>query len=207
MNYLIFLFTIFMSNLAGQPIPRVTSIIIDKPAHTLYAMTAEGDTVAAYDCALGRNYGQKQRQGDCKTPEGVFKIVSIENSSAWEGDASGSDYGPWFMRLGGATPWHSIGIHGTNKPATVGTRASLGCIRLNNADLRMLHRMVAPGCDVTILPDTITTDTIFPSAPKPVVKAAATASVSKTKSRKHKYHYPVRKHHKRRAYRRHHRRG
>ncbi|MEZ5080687.1 MAG: L,D-transpeptidase [Thermoleophilia bacterium] len=43
-----------------------------------------------------------------------------------------------------------IAIHGTSLPELIGTRASHGCIRLKNADVRRLSRLVRPGTPVTI---------------------------------------------------------
>lgn len=142
-----------------KPMPHGTyssndvHILIDKPSYRLFVVKGT-DTLAVYPCALGRNYGQKLRSGDCKTPEGIFTICSLEPSSDWGGDASGSDYGPWFFRLKGGVSTH-IGIHGTNKPNTVGTRASLGCIRLHNEDLLALKNQIKVGTVVEILPDTV----------------------------------------------------
>lgn len=198
MNYLLYLLATIIGSMAGVEPEPCTHIVIDKPSYRLYALGEKGDTLAVYPVALGMNYGQKMQDGDHKTPEGEFKIVSIEDSQKWEGDASGSDYGPWFMRLGGLESPH-IGIHGTNKPESIGTRASLGCIRLHNNDLRKLRRMVSVGCKVTITPDTTTTYV----APKPKKKAtvAATAYSGKKsyygkKHRRSRYNYYISRRHK-----------
>ena len=59
-------------------------------------------------------------------------------------------YGPYFIRL--LTPPHrGIGIHGTHAPESIGTRATEGCIRMNNDDLRELRPYVEPGMKVEIL--------------------------------------------------------
>ena len=43
-----------------------------------------------------------------------------------------------------------IGIHGTNKPGSVGDAVSLGCIRLPNDVITRLHEMIPIGTPVTI---------------------------------------------------------
>ena len=59
-------------------------------------------------------------------------------------------YGPYFIRL--LTPPHrGIGIHGTHAPESIGTRATEGCIRMNNDDLRELRPYVEVGMKVEIL--------------------------------------------------------
>ena len=57
----------------------------------------------------------------------------------------------FFIRL--AVPGHKgIGIHGTHLPETVGTRASEGCIRMNNDDLKQLVSLIYPPVTVVITP-------------------------------------------------------
>jgi lipoprotein-anchoring transpeptidase ErfK/SrfK len=48
--------------------------------------------------------------------------------------------------------WTGIGIHGTHNPASIGTLATEGCIRLKNEDLQELRRLVDVGTPVRILP-------------------------------------------------------
>jgi len=102
--------------------------------------------IARFDCCIGRNYGDKQKSGDMRTPESnianPFIITSIENSSWWThdfGDGRGriKAYGQWFMRL--STGFNGIGIHGsTNNEDKVPGRHSEGCIRLRDADIEVL---------------------------------------------------------------------
>ena len=124
-------------------------IVVSKKDLTLSVYEARGnDTIriAGFDCCLGKNFGDKQKRGDMKTPESTlhnpFKIKSIENSSWWThdfGDGRGSikAYGKWFMRL--SSPYTGIGIHGsTNNENSVPGRQSEGCIRLRDKDIETL---------------------------------------------------------------------
>lgn len=141
-------------------------IVIDKPA--LYLSVYEdqqGDTVllARYPVCVGKNYGQKEKSGDMKTPEctfaNPFSITEIVSASSWThdfGDGRGAilAYGNWFMRL--KTPGHKgIGIHGsTNNESSVPGRGSEGCIRLRNDDLDLLKEKYAfVGMKVIVLKD------------------------------------------------------
>ena len=45
-----------------------------------------------------------------------------------------------------------IYIHGTNQEHLIGTPASHGCVRLRNEDMAALHKLVAAGDPVRILP-------------------------------------------------------
>ena len=141
-------------------------IIIDKPAlHLSVYEPQDGDTVliARYPVCVGKNYGQKEKSGDMKTPEctfdNPFSITEIKPASNWThdfGDGRGAilAYGNWFMRL--KTPGHKgIGIHGsTNNESSVPGRGSEGCIRLLNDDLDELKEHYAfVGMKVIILKD------------------------------------------------------
>lgn len=43
-----------------------------------------------------------------------------------------------------------IYIHGTSEEDSIGTPASIGCIRMRNADIIELYRLVKSGCEVLI---------------------------------------------------------
>ena len=130
-------------------------IIMSKKDYYLYVYEAQGrDTVmlARYDCAFGLRVGNKQMRGDKKTPSSTmqkpFTISQIVNASTWRhdfGDGRGNilSYGAWFLRL--VTPGHSgIGIHGsTNNRESVPGRASEGCIRLKDEDIKDLKQNYA----------------------------------------------------------------
>ena len=50
-------------------------------------------------------------------------------------------------------PGHKgIGIHGTHKPESIGTRDTEGCIRLKNEDIDDLRKKVNIGMVVIVLP-------------------------------------------------------
>ena len=115
-------------------------------------------TIAEFPVCLGANFGQKEKEGDRKTPEGSFTVWMIQPSSEWDydyGDGYGKRkgvYGPWFIRL--KTPMSDhIGIHGTIFPETIGMRASEGCIRMRNEDLVKLKEHVKCGMRVDITAD------------------------------------------------------
>lgn len=116
--------------------------------------------MAKWPVALGKNPGQKQVSGDMKTPEGTFPVDEIIDASSWSHDFHDGKgviqhaYGPWFISLDTRSlskgKWEGIGIHGTHDPASIGTRASEGCIRMNNEDLQKLKPCVKVGTKVTI---------------------------------------------------------
>jgi len=108
-----------------------------------------------YDIATGKYPGDKQKVGDCRTPVGKFKIISIERSDTWsydfEDDGLGpivGAYGPWFLRFDGK--WEGIAIHGTHDETTIGKNDTHGCIRMKNRDLVELKKMVYAGYPVEV---------------------------------------------------------
>ncbi|MDE6272986.1 MAG: L,D-transpeptidase [Muribaculaceae bacterium] len=135
----------------------VKEIHVDKQKCVLRVIDNDKIVFSAPVC-VGKNKGQKKRAGDHKTPEGTFKITSIENSSGWDHDFRDGKgkikgaYGPWFFRLNTPQSKH-IGIHGTCFPNSVGTRSSDGCVRLRNSDLKNLKKHVKVGMKVIIHKD------------------------------------------------------
>ena len=141
-----------MSNRLGldEEKPEVR-IVISKTDFTLKVynlMTAE--LLGEYPVTVGKNpdLSDKKEVGDNRTPEGTFKIVSIEDSSAWTYNGELA-YGPWFLRLA-TPPWTGIGIHGTNEPEMLGAPGSRGCIRMDNDDLLKVVSMADVGTVVEI---------------------------------------------------------
>ena len=128
-------------------------IIIDKSDYKL-RLFDDGQQIREYDIAVGKNYGDKERPGDMKTPIGIFAVDEIIDSSYWThdfGDGKGEiadAYGPWFISL--ATPWDGIGIHGTHDPSSIGTNVSEGCVRMYNNDLRELRERIVLDMSVEI---------------------------------------------------------
>lgn len=81
--------------------------------------------------------------GAWKTPSplGVFKI-----SGRFKTEMSG--FGTRFLKLN--VPYGLYGIHGTNKPESIGSNASHGCFRLRTKDAEELYALVSDGTKVYI---------------------------------------------------------
>lgn len=75
------------------------------------------------------------------TPVGVFTITH-----RFSGQMCG--FGTCFLGLN--VPWGNFGIHGTDKPETIGYDASHGCIRMKVADAEELYALVPNGTKVVI---------------------------------------------------------
>ena len=148
-------------------------IVMSKKDYYLYVyQPAGGDTtlVARYDCCFAQRKGQKEREGDMRTPHCTFQqpfhITQIADASTWEhdfGDGRGPirAYGDYFLRL--ETPGHKgIGIHGsTGNAESVPGRASEGCIRLHDSDITDLAENYASVGMMVVIKDEMTDDLPF----------------------------------------------
>lgn len=134
------------------------SLYVDKGAFSISLLDATGKALHTFPVAIGENPGQKQREGDCKTPEGTFTVTWVQDTRGvmydyHDGKGKVEAYGPWFIHL--ETPgFKAIGIHGTcpERDDRIGTRDSKGCIRLHNADLKILIPYVYKDMKVKVVP-------------------------------------------------------
>lgn len=76
------------------------------------------------------------------TPVGNFRVV--HKAVNW-----GTGFGTRWMGLN--VPWGKYGIHGTNKPWSIGRMASHGCIRMHNRDVELLYPWVKHNTEVIIV--------------------------------------------------------
>lgn len=74
------------------------------------------------------------------TPTGTYSIINKKPNP-------GGPFGAIWMGL--SKP--SYGIHGTNKPSSIGHFVSRGCIRMYNRDALALFKLVPIGTQVTIV--------------------------------------------------------
>ena len=140
-----------------EQIHNASFLLIDKEQMCLSIIDYNGVVKHQYEIACGKATGNKKQVGDMKTPEGIFHIEDIQDASSWKhdfkdgkGEIEGA-YGPCFIRLN--VPGHrGIGIHGTHKPESIGTRDTEGCIRLSNEDILDLRSKVNVGMCVIITP-------------------------------------------------------
>lgn len=118
--------------------PAATSIVIDKSDFKLY-WVKDDVLIKAYPIATGR--------AGMETPPAIWKILA-----KYKTDPAGV-YGPRKMRLfrryasgsGYKYVYTAYGIHGTNQPWVIGTKASHGCIRMYNSDVLELWPQVPLG--------------------------------------------------------------
>lgn len=84
--------------------------------------------------------------GKSKTPSPLGEWKIVHKSLNW-----GNGFGTRWMGLN--VPWGIYGIHGTNKPGSIGSYASHGCIRMFNQQVEELYPLVSVGTRVRIVED------------------------------------------------------
>lgn len=111
-----------------SPSPARITISLSAKILSLYR---EGKFVKSYPIAIGKP--------STPTPRGTYIIVNKQINPG----------GPFGTRWMGLSRPH-YGIHGNNNPASIGTAASNGCIRMYNEDVNELFNQVAVGTVVNI---------------------------------------------------------
>ncbi|MFC0213661.1 L,D-transpeptidase [Paenibacillus chartarius] len=105
-------------------------IIVDLSALRLYVLEAN-KVVKGYPIAAGAIL--------TRTPTGQFYVVN-------KAPNPGGPFGAYWLGL--SKPHY--GIHGTNNESSIGKRVSHGCIRMHNADVKELAKLIPVGTSVTI---------------------------------------------------------
>lgn len=109
------------------------AILIDLSEERLYLIDTEKNIILKkYTIASGKPQSP--------SPIGTWKVVSM---GKWSGG-----FGTRWIGLN--VPWGKFGIHGTNRPGSIGSEASHGCVRMFNKDVEELYEYVQCGMTVTI---------------------------------------------------------
>lgn len=155
--YVLFVYEKIRTGRIMAEVERSAFIVINKEDFSLKVYDYNGEQLFESSISCGKNHGNKQKIGDMKTPEGVFRVCDIQDASDWDHDFKDGNgrvpgaYGPVFIRLD--VPGHKgIGIHGTHKPESIGTRDTEGCIRLENSEVLRLKELAYVGMVVVICP-------------------------------------------------------
>ena len=138
------------------------ALVVDSRRSRLYVFENVGGRpqfVADYYVTLGKNGVEKTREGDQKTPIGVYHVTAnLPRQKLTDFYGSGAfpiNYpNAWDKRLG--RNGHGIWLHGTPSDTySRPPRASDGCIVLANADLDAVGRSVQIGLTPVIIADEI----------------------------------------------------
>ena len=155
---------VFISNTSFY-VKGTYTILVDKSDYELHVYK-DGEWVGGYPVVFGSNdQGDKMMEGDRKTPEGTFRIISKRVHDQWsrimridyptkesykkfkERKAKGLI--PKNARIGGA-----IGVHGTWPREEYAIDRylnwTLGCISLKNEHVQELYNMIPANTQITI---------------------------------------------------------
>lgn len=155
--------TILISTLCSRPqhleAVKADRVLILKKQHKL-VLLRQGRTIKTYDVALGRGgLGPKERQGDHKTPEGLYKIDSRKANSRFYRALHISypnDSDRHRASELGVPPGGEIMIHGIrNGLGWLGSNHRLmdwtdGCVAVTDSEIDEIWRMVPDGTPVEI---------------------------------------------------------
>lgn len=153
--------------------PPAVSVRVDKSDHSLTVLSGETELLT-WPVGLGDPLGDKLRQGDLRTPEGAFRVVTRNSKSAFHlflglsyPDADDAARGlrdglvtaaqaraiSDASRAGRQPNWNTglggaIGIHGGGGSSDW----TLGCIALENAQIEELWEVAPMGTRVVVQP-------------------------------------------------------
>lgn len=143
---------------AALPAWAGRSIVLNIPQRMIF-LYDNGQLINKWTVAVGTP--------DTPTPLGTWKISDIREEPTWYvppsiqkeirdlGGEIGSSVKPgdsnplgaYFLRLGATT----IGIHGTNRPRSLGKWDSHGCVRMHDEDVAVLAAKVKVGDPVSVV--------------------------------------------------------
>lgn len=153
---------LFLSLTAAAASPqRADRIVIFKAEHKLQLLNS-GKALKTYKVALGPNpVGHKEREGDGRTPEGVY-VIDYRNANSQFYRALHVSYpnaaDREAARKRGVRPGGLIMIHGLGKKyGWVGSAHTLkdwtlGCIAVTNEEIDEIWKLVPDGTPVEIRP-------------------------------------------------------
>jgi peptidoglycan hydrolase-like protein with peptidoglycan-binding domain len=117
---------------AAPPADKSLKVIIDTDRLVL-TILVDGQAWRQYPVAIGKYTSP--------SPVGEWKIAN----KAYE---SGGTLGTRWMGLN--VPWGNYGIHGTNRPWSIGWAASAGCFRMYNEDVETIYPWLPVGTPVVV---------------------------------------------------------
>lgn len=155
-------------DLISSPINKSqTAIYVDKSDYQL-TLLYQNSPIKSYPIVLGGNpVGDKLREGDYKTPEGIFQIRDLYPHASWS-KFIWIDYPnqeSWRKHLAAKktgkikpsdTIGGEIGIHGVpkNRDSLIDRQSNWtwGCISLKNKDVDEIYSVVQTGTTIEIVP-------------------------------------------------------
>lgn len=115
----------------------------------------KSETIRKFTVAIGKEKGDKQKQGDNKTPEGIYLTESVI-----DGKDLPEKYGPFAITLNYPNPFdlvesktgYGIWLHGViNDDRVEEANVTEGCVAFYNADIEALTTWLRPEQGVVVI--------------------------------------------------------
>lgn len=155
------LLVLLASGLAAQSAPKVDRIVIEKSKRSMTLLDG-AKVVKSYKVALGGHpQGAKDRQGDHKTPEGVYVIDAKKSNSqlhkalhvSYPNEADRERAKTLGVNPGGDIEIHGLGAKwGWVGAAHRATDWTDGCIAVTNGEIDEIYPSIKVGTPVEIRP-------------------------------------------------------
>lgn len=130
-----------------QQIPMDSFVVIDKSEHQLTYFTYN-IPVRSFKVAVGTV--------DEATPSGLYEVLMMVKSPWYlksnipGGDPKNPLGSRWIGLSVPGTNGSKYGIHGTNRPDSIGKSESAGCVRMYNSDVQWLYQHIRLGTWVQV---------------------------------------------------------
>ena len=143
-----------------------TLILVDKKTNLLHVAHYEADDsykiLKTYHATTGKVKGDKEEEGDLKTPEGVYqfssKILPPRIKPKFGSMAFYVNYPNHYDQIADCTG-NNIMLHGTNEPERLKRDFdSEGCVVVLNEELREIERSIQVGLTPVLIFDALTTE-------------------------------------------------
>ncbi len=139
----------------------VDRIIVEKSNRCLHLYCGK-NIVRTYKVALGKNpIGHKEKEGDCRTPEGIYKIIGKNPGSQFHKSLRISyphQEDKKIAQQKGVKPGGDIMIHGLYKKfAVIGKMHrtydwTQGCIAVTNEEMDEIYQLTKVGTFIEVKP-------------------------------------------------------
>jgi murein L,D-transpeptidase YafK len=155
------LISIWMTAQSAPPVLHADHVVVLKKERAL-ELVSNGTVIKTYKIALGRDpIGPKSKQGDHKTPEGVYVLNSRNSHSQFYKSIHISypgEHDRAVARQKGVSPGGDVFIHGLpNGYGAIGAAHRLrdwtdGCIAVTNEEIDEIWKAVPDGTQIEIRP-------------------------------------------------------
>ena len=137
---------------------QVVGLVVQKADRELHLVGPAGQVLKTYEVELGLDpVGQKCRVGDCRTPEGTYRINRRNPQSNFHlslGISYPNREDVARARALGAHPGGDIMLHGQPRGISgarrIGRDWTAGCIAVSNQEMEEIWRLVRTGTPISI---------------------------------------------------------